>query len=235
MDNVRTGVECSGNKYRQYALVTDNPINATLYGALFYNNAGSDYNIIAGNFIKVDGLSSGVGIAVRESKNSVSGNYEVAWNHEIRVVDGTAGIELLNVASPQVRCNVIKLDEGDEQAISSTGISVLGCSSANITQNSVTGYTRSNTSRMGLSCQVSTSRQIGCNSVDSTGYGFHFGSSNLFTNFRGNKNEKPFGGITSEHNCRDRHADTCRESVAWELLIMVWCCEYECSKFFRCI
>ncbi|MFN0188372.1 MAG: T9SS type A sorting domain-containing protein [Bacteroidia bacterium] len=195
MNNVRTGVECSGNKFRQYALVTDNIINATLYGALFINNAGADYNIIAGNLIKVHGLNTGVGIAVREAKNSVSGNYDIAWNHSIRMVDGTSGIELLNAASPQVRCNLIKMDAGDEQAKSSTGITVLGCNSATITQNSITGYTRSNTSRRGLSCDVSTSCQIGCNSVDSTGYGFHFGSSNLFTNFRGNKMKSHLEGL----------------------------------------
>ncbi len=113
----------------------------------------------------------------------------------IRVVDGDAGIQLMNVNSPLVNCNIIELDRGSESSKATTGIALQGCRSANVTQNAVTGYTRTNTSRIGISNTISTDGLLSCNVVDSTGYGFFFGSNNLNTNFRGNMMRSHLEGL----------------------------------------
>jgi Secretion system C-terminal sorting domain len=193
--DVRTGIECTANKLRQYSLITDNIINARLYGINYYDNLGADYNQAALNDITISGMNTGVGISVREATNSASGNYKINNNTMIRVVDGAAGIQLMNVNSPLVNCNIIELERGSESSIATTGIALQGCRSANVTQNAVTGYTRTNTSRIGISNTISTDGLLSCNVVDSTGYGFFFGSNNLNTNFRGNMMRSHLEGL----------------------------------------
>jgi hypothetical protein len=193
--DVRTGIECTANKLRQYSLITDNIINARLYGINYYDNLGADYNQAALNDITISGMNTGVGISVREATNSASGNYKINNNTMIRVVDGDAGIQLMNVNSPLVNCNIIELDRGSESSKATTGIALQGCRSANVTQNAVTGYTRTNTSRIGISNTISTDGLLSCNVVDSTGYGFFFGSNNLNTNFRGNMMRSHLEGL----------------------------------------
>jgi hypothetical protein len=193
--DVRTGIECTANKLRQYSLITDNIINARLFGINYYNNLGADYNQAALNDITISGMNTGVGISVREATNSASGNYKINNNTMIRVVDGAAGIQLMNVNSPLVNCNIIELERGSESSIATTGIALQGCRSANVTQNAVTGYTRTNTSRIGISNTISTDGLLSCNVVDSTGYGFFFGSNNLNTNFRGNMMRSHLEGL----------------------------------------
>jgi hypothetical protein len=193
--DVRTGIECTANKLRQYSLITDNIINARLYGINYYDNLGADYNQAALNDITISGMNTGVGISVREATNSASGNYKINNNTMIRVVDGAAGIQLMNVNSPLVNCNIIELERGSESSKATTGIALQGCRSANVTQNAVTGYTRTNTSRIGISNTISTDGLLSCNMVDSTGYGFYFGSNNLNTNFRGNMMRSHLEGL----------------------------------------
>ncbi|MBK7966245.1 MAG: hypothetical protein IPK10_13810 [Bacteroidetes bacterium] len=64
-----------------------------------------------------------------------------------------------------------------------------------MSQNLVKGYTTSNTTRIGVNTDQSINSLISCNSVDSTGFGFHFTSNNLNTNFRGNKMRSHFEGL----------------------------------------
>ena len=98
LHNVRTGIECRGNKVLQSSIIQENTINASHTGIFMVNNAGSTSNIISANRIQVSGYNSGVGINVIEPNNHSSGHYQISHNSLIRVTDGFAGIQLLNVA-----------------------------------------------------------------------------------------------------------------------------------------
>ena len=198
--NVITGVECTGNKFMRRAIVTENIISARKYGIRFYDNAGAAsmsaiFNSITINGSTSNGATMGTAISVMEKNNTAQANYDISYNAPITIIDGHAGIELSSVYKPKVGCNNVLQKIGSGQAISTIGIDLKSCVGAQVTQNLVKGYSTTNTSRIGVNTDQSINSLISCNSVDSTGFGFHFTSSNLNTNFRGNIMRNHFEGL----------------------------------------
>lgn len=198
--NVITGVECTQNKLLRKAMVIESIISARKYGIRYFDNAGAlsmgaVFNSITINGYTVNGSTIGTAISVVEKSNTAGANFDISFNSPITLIDAYAGIELSSVYKPKVGCNNVLLKIGSGQAISTVGISLLSCVGAQVSQNLVKGYSTTNTSRMGVNTDQSINSLISCNSVDSTGFGFHFTSSNLNTNFRGNIMRNHFEGL----------------------------------------
>jgi hypothetical protein len=198
--DVNTGVECTGNKLMRRALVTENIISARKYGIRFYDNAGAASISVIFNSITISGSTAngstiGTAISIMEKNNSSGTIYDISNNAPITLIDANAGIELSSIHKPTVRCNNVLQKIGGGQAISTIGISLNSCIGAQVSNNVVKGYTTSNTSRIGVNTDQSINSLISCNSVDSTGFGFHFTSSNLKTNLRGNIMRNHFEGL----------------------------------------
>ncbi|MBK7966103.1 MAG: T9SS type A sorting domain-containing protein [Bacteroidetes bacterium] len=200
INNVNTGVECTQSRLKRNVLITENTITARKYGIRLYDNAGAAnmsaiFNSITIHGNTTNGATIGTAISVMEKNNISQTNYNISFNAPITIIDAHAGIELSSVFKPQVRCNNVLQKIASGHAISTVGISILSCVDAQVSQNLVKGYTTSNTTRIGVNTDQSINSLISCNSVDSTGFGFHFTSNNLNTNFRGNKMRSHFEGL----------------------------------------
>ncbi|MFN0187904.1 MAG: T9SS type A sorting domain-containing protein, partial [Bacteroidia bacterium] len=200
ISDVNTGVECTGNILMRRAMVIENIITARKYGIRFYENAGAMSMSAFFNSITISGSTTnvstiGTAISVMEKSNSPGTSYDISYNAPITLIDANAGIELLSIYKPKVGCNNVLQKIGAGQAVSTVGISLNSCVGAQVTQNLVKGYSTTNTSRIGVNTDQSINSLISCNSVDSTGFGFHFTSSNLNTNFRGNIMRSHFEGL----------------------------------------
>ncbi|MBK8848422.1 MAG: hypothetical protein IPO27_18520 [Bacteroidetes bacterium] len=116
-------------------------------------------------------------------------NYTILANH-VTMTNARSAIEVNNTYKTLIASNVVRLTSNIDTV--TNGISLNGSKQTNVNCNYIKGSNPTDTNAIGLATQVgiATSQSdfstILCNTVDSTAYGFYFGSSCLGTTFRGN-------------------------------------------------
>ncbi|MBL7929404.1 MAG: hypothetical protein JNL47_08075 [Bacteroidia bacterium] len=183
MTGVEVGVYSTKCGNQLTTLVTGCEIYATKYGVHFYMNNGMQWMRAMNNRIFVSAKKS-IGIAMEEgagTQNSYMVNCNVIEN-----ADGHAGIYAVNLNRPFITQNTIRITSPNN-LLNMHGIYFGNCSRATVGWNYVTGNTVTDSSKWGITSLFNTNSDITCNTTDSLGYGFYFGSINPNTQFKDNK------------------------------------------------
>ncbi len=125
-----------------------------------------------------------IGIAMEEgagTQNSYMANCNIIEN-----TDGHAGIYAVNLNRPSITQNTIRITSANT-LLNMHGIYAGNCNRATIGWNNVHGNTVTDSSIWGITSLFNTNSEVTCNTTDSLGYGFHFGSLNPNTLLRDNK------------------------------------------------
>ncbi len=166
-------------------------IEATRYGINWMFNIGSSDMLALGNQIYMDGSSS-VGVLLKENNNAATSNYFVEENF-INVEDGISAINGTTIYGSSISNNIIHLM--GTPTLDMTGIDLEDSDSTFINCNTITGDDESDTLKTGISVSISSRTQVGCNSTDSTGYGFFFGGICSESEFKGNSMNDHYTGL----------------------------------------
>jgi uncharacterized repeat protein (TIGR01451 family) len=182
--NVSTGVYSSRCMDNLTALVTECTIDAFRRGIRFINNPGTGGMFAKNNTIFIHSAKS-IGISMEEPSASMSAYYEASCNF-IDATNSDAGIYASALTKAVISQDTVHLVRTVTLPVSPQGISLNGCTDSKVLYNSVEGNSVTDTTMIGIGVDISDGSIVTCNVVDSTGWGFFFGSSCLTTNFRGN-------------------------------------------------